>query len=262
MIDSHCHLDFAEFDHDRTDVIANARALGVTDFVIPGVRRQTWAALVKLSDSNPCLHHALGLHPYFIQQHHTRDLDELESMLAGGTSVAVGEIGLDYYAKDLDRNNQIKFFGAQLEIATRMHLPVILHVRKAHDEVLTMLSAAGVSGGIVHAFNGSLQQARRYIDLGFYLGFGGMLSFPHSRKLRELARQLPLDCMVLETDAPDMAGFGHQGGRNSPEFLPGYVEAIAGLRGRQPEEIITITRANTIRCLARINPDPVPAPRA
>ncbi len=244
-IDSHCHLDLAVFDHDRAQILEHADALGVKQLIVPAVIRRSWSQLLDCCSTSPTLYPALGLHPMFQDEHRTEDLTALEQILSDQTVIAVGEIGLDFHKPVPDHNTQKDFFCRQLAIARQASLPVILHVRKAHDAVLGILQQAGVCGGIVHAFNGSLQQARQYIDLGFKLGFGGMLSLPQSRKLRQLAQDLPLSALVLETDAPDLSGFGHQGQRNSPEFLPEYGRCMAQLRGLEPEVLAQIIRSNT-----------------
>jgi TatD DNase family protein len=163
--------------------------------------------------------------------------------------VAVGEIGLDFYLKDLDPDRQQRLFEAQLAMARAAALPVLLHVRKAHDQVLATLRRIRVSGGIVHAFNGSLEQGRRYLDLGFLLGFGGMLTYSGATRLRALARDLPLEGLVLETDAPDMTGAAHRGERNSPEYLPDCLAALAEARGIDPAVVAQTTTASARRLL-------------
>ena len=163
--------------------------------------------------------------------------------------VGVGEIGLDFYDKGADREAQLAMFEGQLAIAREHGLPVILHVRKAHDEVLGLLHSAGVRGGIAHAFNGSRQQAGKYIEMGFKLGFGGMLTFERSRKLRELARGLPLDALVLETDAPDMTVSRFRGQRNSPEYIPLVLEAMASVRPEAADRIAAATTRNAVEVL-------------
>lgn len=245
LIDSHCHLDFAAFDADREEVLRNTAAGGVAAVVVPGVIRRTWDRLVALCAGHDNLYYALGLHPLFLASHAADDPEALWRWTAALSPVAVGEIGLDFYARDADREAQLALFERQLEIARARSLPVILHVRKAHDEVLGLLRVHGVRGGIAHAFNGSRQQADKYIELGFKLGFGGMLTFERSRRLRELARALPLDAMVLETDAPDMTVSQHRGERNSPAYIPYVLEAMAALRPEAPEEIAAATTRNT-----------------
>lgn len=244
IIDSHCHLDVEAFDDDRQAVLARARRGGVTAIVVPGIDAERWDKLWSLCAGEPDLYPALGLHPMFVDHHRDEDLDNLKSLLSERRPVAVGEIGLDFFLKTLDRDRQQNLFEAQLELARDAGLPVILHVRKAHDEVLATLRRFGVPGGISHAFNGSLQQAGKYIDLGFKLGFGGMLTYERSHKLHKLARSLPLDAIVLETDAPDLTVAQHRGQRNSPEYLPFCLNALARLRNQDPEVVAQQTTFN------------------
>jgi TatD DNase family protein len=244
IIDTHCHLDVAEFDPDRQSVLARARANGVTAIVVPGVLASGWDYLWRFCTGEPDLYPALGLHPVYLERHQEADLAGLERLLAERRPVAVGEIGLDYFVAGLDRQRQQTLFEAQLEMARAARLPVILHVRKAHDPVLATLKRIGVPGGIAHAYNGSLQQARQYMDLGFKLGFGGMLTYERSRRLRELARQLPEEAIVLETDAPDLTVARHRGSRNSPEYLPDCLAALAEARGESREALACQTSAN------------------
>lgn len=238
LFDSHCHLDFPDFDHDRAEVLQRARAAGVERMLIPGVTAAHWPRLLKLCRRESGLYPALGLHPVFLEQHGPSDVQALAQALADNDDViAVGEIGLDFYLPELDRAQQQALFDAQLAIARDANLPVVLHVRKAHDAVLASLKKTIVSGGIVHAFNGSLEQAQRYIEMGFKLGFGGMLTFENAHKLHRLARELPLDAIVLETDAPDMSGAAYRGQRNSPEYLAEYFDALERLRAETRDDI-------------------------
>jgi TatD DNase family protein len=244
LIDTHCHLDVAEFDADRQAVLARARANGVTTIVIPGVTAPGWDYLWRFCTAEPGLYPALGLHPVYLDQHEAADLAALEILLADRRPVAVGEIGLDYLVTELDRERQQALFEAQLALARDAGLPVLLHVRKAHDAVLATLRRIRVPGGIAHAYNGSLQQAQQYIELGFKLGFGGMLTYERSRRLRQLARALPVESIVLETDAPDLTVVQHRGMRNSPEYLPYCLRALAEVRGENRDELACQTSAN------------------
>jgi TatD DNase family protein len=250
LIDSHCHLDVAAFDADRQAVLDRARNHAVVGMVVPGIQASGWKALLALCNEEAGLYPALGLHPVFLEQHQPADLRLLETELAAQHPVAVGEIGLDFHVDGLDHERQQQLFEAQLVIASAAGLPVILHVRKAHDQVLATLRRVRVRGGICHAFNGSLQQASQYSDLGFRFGFGGMLTFERSSRLRALARALPLEAMVLETDAPDMTVFQHHGERNSPEYLPYCLAALATLRDADPEEVARVTTANVREVLS------------
>ncbi len=244
LIDTHAHIDVSAFDADRGTVLEQCRQTGISRIIVPGIMADTWDKLREICASSPALYASFGLHPVYLEQHNLDDIDRLAEYVKQYRPIAVGEIGLDFYCQTLDQNRQQTLFEAQLAVATNAALPVLLHVRKSHDAVLACLRKTTITGGICHAFNGSLQQAHQYIDLGFKLGFGGMLSFERSHKLHRLAQQLPLEAIVLETDAPDMAGAGHQGQRNSPEYLPEYLQALAKLRTEDIRKIAAQTTAN------------------
>lgn len=247
LIDSHCHLNFTEFDHDRAQVIEQCSKLGITDMVIPGTTADSWPKLIDLCQQFPQLHPALGLHPMFMDKHNDNDLNELETCLNSYRPVAIGEIGLDFYLPDQDRQRQIALFHAQVKIARKHALPVILHVRKAHDEVLKILRSAQLKGGVVHAFNGSEQQAMQYRDLGFLFGVGGALTYKRAQKLQRLFSQLPDDSIVLETDSPDMPLADQQGQRNTPENIPVILQKLAELRQQPVEQLAAISTDNCKR---------------
>jgi TatD DNase family protein len=244
LIDTHCHIDVAAFDEDREAVLAHCRQQGISRIIVPGIHAAGWDHLDRVCQSYPGLYPAYGLHPVYLDEHKAADIDRLAIRLQERRPVAVGEIGLDYFLTELDRQRQQALFEAQLELALAAQLPVILHVRKSHDVVLSTLRRIPVRGGICHAFNGSLQQAQQFIDLGFKLGFGGMLTYERSHKLRRLAQQLPLESIVLETDAPDMTVQSHHGERNSPEYLPECLAALATARGEAEEVVAAQTTAN------------------
>lgn len=249
IFDTHCHLDVEEFDADRLDVLAGARSQGVRGMLVPAVDAAGWQNLLDLCAAWGDLYPALGLHPIYLDRHSEADLDTLASLVERERPTAIGEIGLDFFIPDPDRDRQQHFFEQQLLIAREGCLPVILHVRKAHDQVLATLRRLGIRNGIAHAFNGSLEQARQYQELGFLLGFGGMLTYEHSRKLRALAQTLPLEALVLETDAPDLSPRQHRGERNSPEYLPYCLKALAEVRGDEPWRIAEATTRNARRLL-------------
>ncbi|NMG27688.1 TatD family hydrolase [Aromatoleum evansii] len=249
LIDTHIHLDAAEFDPDREAVIAAARAAGVGRFVVPGVEVANFDKVAALSDAHGDIVHAFGIHPLYVAGACTDDLDVLQERLANGRAVAVGEIGLDFYAENFDRATQEQYFVEQLKLARRFGLPVILHVRRAVDDILKHLRRIEVPGGIAHAFNGSRQQADAFIALGFRLGFGGAMTFDGSRRIRNLAATLPLDSIVLETDAPDIPPAWAQGGRNEPADLRRFAEVLAGLRGLSVAEIAEATGRNACAVL-------------
>lgn len=244
LYDTHCHLDVEEFDADRDAVIARARSAGVSDFLVPAIHRDEWPALIALCRRETDCHPALGLHPVYLARHRPEHVAELDAWLDRERPLAVGEIGLDFALKQLDSAAQQRLFDAQLVLARDHDLPVILHCRKAHDAMLAALKRTRVRGGICHAFNGSLQQGQVYIELGFKLGFGGMLTYPRSSKLRRLAAELPLESLVLETDAPDLTVSSHQYQRNSPEYLPEVLAALAEVRQMAPADVALATTAN------------------
>lgn len=250
LIDSHCHLDFSHFDDDRDAVIERCMQLGLTRIIVPGVSRERWPALMACCDQSPLLSPALGLHPMFMRHHQDSDIEALELALQQHQPIAVGEIGLDFFVPGHDKKAQTALFSAQIKLAEQFNLPVILHVRKAHDEVLKILRQSSVPGGIVHAFNGSMQQAEHYMKQGFIFGVGGALSYPRAQKLQRLFTDLPLTAIVLETDAPDMPLAGHQGERNSPAMIPQIMEKLAELRGIKASEVAKATTANCQRLLA------------
>jgi len=249
LIDTHCHLDMAPFDADRGEVLAACRVAGISRIVIPAVHAAGWDNLLQLCQRQDGLFAALGLHPLFVEQHQDTDLVRLARKLKTVRPLAVGEIGLDFYREDLDRERQYQLFEAQLRIAREVDLPVLLHVRKAHDEVLARLRKIKVKGGIAHAFNGSLQQAEQYIELGFRLGFGGTLTYERASKIRQLAAALPLQALVLETDAPDMVVAVHRGERNSPVYLTHVLDALAQLRQLPVAEVAAQTTRNACEVL-------------
>jgi TatD DNase family protein len=244
LIDTHCHIDVEDFDSDRDDVIERARTAGVCGIVVPAIHAAGWPSLLALCAGAPDLYPALGLHPMYLAQHRDADVTSMEQAIIHARPVAVGEIGLDYFVRELDRERQQCLLEAQLAVAAAAGLPVLLHVRKAHDQALLTLAQIRVSGGIAHAFSGSLQQAYRYIELGFKLGFGGMLTFERSSKLRALAKALPLEAIVLETDAPDLTVAAHRGERNSPEYLPDVLAALAEVRQEDPAVVAAQTTRN------------------
>lgn len=249
LIDTHTHLDFPEFDADRAEVLDRARALGVKRQVLMGVTQGNWQRIWELATTQDDLHAAFGLHPIYLGEHQPAHLDELRTTLlahAGHPKLcAVGEIGLDYYLEDLDRDAQQALFEAQLAIAADAQLPVLLHVRRSHAAVIATLKRFRLQrAGIVHAFAGSVEEAREYLKLGFRLGLGGAPTWPQANRLRKVVPQLPLEAIVLETDAPDMAPSMHPQQRNSPEYLPDICANLAELLGISPDALAAASSRN------------------
>ena len=262
-IDTHCHLDAAEFHPDRDAVRAAARAAGVGHLVIPAVQRSDWRAVMALAHRHGDSY-ALGIHPLYTPQAQEGDVAALRTLLQEVQGdphlVAVGEIGLDFFVPGLDAQRQIWFYEQQVLLARELGLPVILHVRKSSDRLLKTLRAYPVEGGIAHAFNGSWQQAQTFIELGFKLGFGGAVTYERALKLRELASQLPLESIVMETDAPDIPPHwryttaeqraqGQAQGRNSPGELPRIAATVADLRGMDVQALAEATSQNARKAL-------------
>jgi TatD DNase family protein len=261
LIDTHCHLDAAEFDGDREAVASAATAAGVAVIVVPAVERANFGAVASVCREFPACVAAYGIHPLYVDRAEADDLAALRKVLEREAAVAVGEIGLDRYVEPHDDARQEFLFVEQLKIARDFDLPVILHVRRAVDPILKQLRRIGVSGGIAHAFNGSRQQADEFIKLGFALGFGGAMTYPRAARIRELAATLPEDAIVLETDAPDMAPAwkampataGTKGGaRNAPAELPRIAAELAALRGVAVDNVAAFTGRNARRVLPRL----------
>ena len=262
-IDTHCHLDAAEFEADRESQRQRARQLGVTTCVLPAVERANWPTVTAWAQRHQDVY-ALGIHPLYVPRMGPDDLQALHHALQvqrdDPALVAVGEIGLDRFEGHPDLELQVQCLRAQLSLAQAFELPVILHVRRAVDLVLKELRRCPVRGGIAHAFNGSAQQAQMFIDLGFALGLGGALTYERSLRLRDLARELPLSALVLETDAPDIPpqwlyrtaeqrALGQPQGRNSPVELPRIAAEVAQLRGISLTELALASSANARRVL-------------
>jgi TatD DNase family protein len=253
FIDTHCHLDAAEFNGEQNTIVREAQAAGVTTLVLPAIERANFAAVQALSIQFPNCAPAYGIHPMYVDHAAPADLNVLRNFLAQPDTVAAGEIGLDFFVEGYDQKMQEYYFAEQLKLAREFDLPVLLHIRRAQDIVLKHLRLHKVRGGIAHAFNGSAQQAAEFIKLGFKLGFGGAMTYSRATRLRELAATLPLDSIVLETDAPDIPpDFLPPGSPNKPEYLPRIAQTLAELRGMPLEEVARATTANALSVLPRL----------
>tara|TARA_Y100001935_G_C17311796_1_gene517257 strand:+ start:30389 stop:31150 length:762 start_codon:yes stop_codon:yes gene_type:complete len=244
LFDTHCHINLDVYDNDRELVLSNAKKNGVSRILVPAIRYTHWDKIIELSNKNINLYPALGLHPLFAKNHAKEDLVKLEQYIKKQRLAAIGEIGLDFFHPKFDKKLQEFYFQGQLELAQIYNLPVIIHARKTHENILKIIKKYSLPGGICHAFNGSIQQAVRYIDLGFKLGFGGSLTYKNSRKIQQLATQIPIESIVLETDAPDMVGSNHRYQRNSPEYLPEVAEKLSELKKISLAELAEKTTFN------------------
>ena len=264
-IDTHCHLDAAEFEADRDAVAERARRAGVGQIVLPAVDVASFEAVRALAHRHGYAY-ALGIHPLAVAGAADADLERLGEALAASRGdprlVAVGEIGIDHFVPGLDPARLEHFCSAQLKLAREFALPVILHSRRAVDPLLKLLRRAGVPGGIAHAFSGSEQQAGIFIGLGFKLGFGGAMTFDRALRIRGLAQALPLESIVLETDAPDIPPHwlyrtaaeraDGQSSRNEPAELPRIAGVLAALRGLSLHALEAATAANARAALPRL----------
>ncbi|MBI5937022.1 MAG: TatD family hydrolase [Betaproteobacteria bacterium] len=244
LVDTHSHLDAGEFDADRDAVYDRARAAQVTVQVVPAVTAANFVEVAATCRRYPGCLPAWGLHPMYLHVHHEKHLTELRRQIEQWRPVAVGEIGLDLFVPKLDYATQEFFYVEQLKLAKEFDLPVLLHCRRANDQILKHLRRYQLKGGIAHAFNGSPHQAEEFIKLGFKLGFGGAFTYPRANNLRRLAVDLPLAAIVLETDSPDIAPAWIGKGRNEPAELARIAANLAELRGIDVEAVIEQTTQN------------------
>lgn len=249
LVDSHCHLDAAGFDADRAEVVRRAREAGILRQVVPATHADAWPGLRDACARHDGLFPAYGLHPMFMDRHREGDLDALARWVQAERPVAIGECGLDFFIPDPDRARQQSIFEAQLRLARDMDLPLVVHARKALDLVGSAIRRIGQGRlrGVVHSFSGSRQQAGQLWDMGFLLGIGGPVTYSRARRLRSLVAGMPLEFLLLETDAPDQPDAGIRGQRNEPARLVAVLEAIAGLRDEDPSVIAAATSANAER---------------
>ena len=247
LIDSHCHLDFEAFDHDRDAAIARAGNNGIRQIVVPGVKRGYWERIRNICVGNPQLHACYGLHPYMASEHTEDDIKQLRRWLDTNDCVAVGECGLDYRKQQADKHLQFKFFNAQLEIAHQMNKPVVIHSVRATEDIINTIRGYSDLKGMIHSYSGSHEQALQLIDMGFYISFGGAITYENAKKLRSTASKIPLNSILLETDAPDQPDVEHRNQRNEPAYLVNILECLSELRDEPTEEIAAQTTENAQR---------------
>ncbi len=247
LIDSHAHFDDESFDQDRAEALARAEAVGVEAQVIPAVKADWWLRIRQLCKDHPSLHATYGLHPMYLDDHLPGHLDLLTQWVEREQPVAIGECGLDFYIENPQPEQQQRYFEGQLAIASACGLPVIIHARRSVEEVINTLRRYPGVTGVLHSYAGSEQQALRLIDMGFYLSFGGPITYERAKKLHQLVSNLPLTSILLETDAPDQPCSQHRGERNEPAYLPEVLAAVSQLRDESPETIAAQTSDNTRR---------------
>lgn len=247
LVDSHCHLDAAEFDIDREAVIARAGAAGVGMQIVPAVTAASWPKLREVCAADAGLHPAYGLHPMFLPEHRPEHLQQLGDWVEREKPCAIGECGLDFFVDNLDPEAQRLYFQGQLELARDTQLPLIVHARRALDEVILRIRRGGGLSGVVHSFSGSPEQARQLWDLGFMIGLGGPITYTRANRLRGLVTEMPLEFLLLETDAPDQPDAGIRGQRNEPARLRQILDTVAELRQQSAADIAAQTTANAVR---------------
>ncbi|HET6552384.1 MAG TPA: TatD family hydrolase [Dyella sp.] len=244
LTDSHAHIDDAGFDGDRDAMFERAGRAGIRHIVVPAIDKASWTRIADLCNKRPQALPAYGLHPIFLKQHRREHLNDLRTYLESNHAVAVGEIGLDFFLPELDPAAQREYFVQQLHIARDFDLPVIVHARRAMDEVTSTMKRIGGLRGVVHSFSGSLQQAEKLWELGFHLGIGGPVTYERAQRLRHVVATMPMERLLLETDAPDQPGACHRGERNEPANLVEVLEVIAGLRGVDASVVAHATTDN------------------
>ena len=260
LIDTHCHLDYLDVPGIAGGIggaVARARTVGVAGVIVPAVAPQNFERVVALADQIPEVFFALGIHPMYVEDLSDTSLQALQNALERHRDhpklVAVGEIGLDHHVPHLNREKMQKFYLAQCRMARDLDLPVVLHVRKAQDQVLKGLRTFNLRQGIAHAFNGSLVQAQGFIHQGLALGFGGAMTFTRAAQIRRLATTLPIQSLVLETDSPDIApAWREKGALNEPVELQRIAECLAGLRSESPDVVMRATAENALRVMPRL----------
>jgi TatD DNase family protein len=244
LVDAHCHLDMPDFDADRGEVIERAEQAGIGTIVVPGVSADTWKNVQAVCQQQQHCHPCYGLHPYQADSHQEHDLDVLKLWLADHRAVAVGECGLDYRKGQADREKQRFFFESQLSIAMQFDLPVVIHSVHATEDVIHSLKPHRGIRGMVHSFSGSYEQALQLIEMGIYISLGGPVTYDRATRLRETAARLPLESLLIETDAPDQPDADHLGERNEPSYMLNVLQCLAELRSEDAQTIASQTTAN------------------
>lgn len=270
FFDSHCHFDFAEFNADRASLWQTCNGVGITRLLMPGVTPDQWRTAAQLCTQYAGLDYSAGIHPHWIERggwfqidnNNLLDISVREKIAAlileefacpenGAYCVAVGECGLDKLITTPFEVQQ-QLLAIHIDVARQLHKPLIIHCVRAHNEMIALLKKnRPEAGGVIHAFSGSYEVAQQYVELGFYLGIGGSITYERAQKTRAAAAKIPLAFLVLETDAPDMPLHGKQGQRNSPEYLPQIAQVLADLRGITIEEVAAATCCNTQRLFHR-----------
>ena len=249
IFDSHAHYDDAQFDEDRMDVLSHLKDAGVAKVVNISNGWDDLLKTLELIKQVPFLYGTVGIHPCKVSELHDERMEQMRDFCSGDKIVAVGEIGLDYYWMSDPKEVQKEWFIRQLRLAKEVNLPVVIHSRDASQDTFDIMKAehAGTTGGVIHCYSGSVEMAREYVKMGYFLGIGGVVTFKNSKTLKKVAAEIPLEHIVIETDCPYLAPTPYRGKRNSSAYLPMVVEEIARLRGISPEEVERVTYENAMR---------------
>ncbi len=244
LIDAHCHLDFEIFDDDRTEVLQRAKNNGITDTIIPGTEKKYWQRITALCENHPQLHACYGLHPYWVNRHSKQDIEQLQKYIDQHRPVAIGECGLDFRPQQADKETQLYFFEAQLALAENNQLPVVIHAVNATETVIQTIKKFNNLRGMIHSYSGSSEQAEQLINRGFYLSLSGSITYDRAKKIRRAAKNIPLESLLVETDAPDQSDRENAGKRNEPAFLVNTVKILAEIKEKSTETISRQTSCN------------------
>lgn len=249
IFDSHAHYDDAQFDEDRMDVLSHLKDAGVAKVVNISNGWDDLLKTLELIKQVPFLYGTVGIHPCKVSELNDERMEQMRDFCSGDKIVAVGEIGLDYYWMSDPKEVQKEWFIRQLRLAKEVNLPVVIHSRDASQDTFDIMKAehAGTTGGVIHCYSGSVEMAREYVKMGYFLGIGGVVTFKNSKTLKKVAAEIPLGHIVIETDCPYLAPTPYRGKRNSSAYLPMVVEEIARLRGISTEEVERVTYENAMR---------------
>ncbi|MBJ6361294.1 TatD family hydrolase [Paenibacillus sp. GCM10012307] len=250
LIDTHAHLDSPNFDEDRKLVIERAREAGVGRILNVGFNRETIPTTMELAEQYDFIYAIVGWHPVDSIEMKPEDLDGIKSLASHPKVVAIGEIGLDYHWDTSPKDIQQKVFREQINLARQVNKPIVIHNRDAHEDVVRILKEEKASevGGVMHCFSGSWETAKLCLDMNFYISFGGPVTFKNARVPKEVLERVPLDRLLLETDAPYLAPHPYRGKRNESSYLKQIAEAAAEIKGKTWEEISEITTRNAENC--------------
>lgn len=248
LIDTHCHLDFDLFDEDREDVLSRANAAGVENIIVPAIDLDSCQRVLALAERYSSIYAAVGIHPNSSSDWQSSWLDQIRRFATHEKAIAIGEIGLDYYRDYASRDIQLKALRQQLELAADLDLPVILHNRDSNEDLLTILRSSGLAGhpkpGVFHSFSGDVELASKALEDGFFIGFTGPITYKNAESLRNVARFIPLDRILIETDAPFLAPQQHRGKRNEPAYVRYIAEKLSEILSMDYSELAFQTTLN------------------